>query len=246
MWEVYIALGIAIFMLSVGYAVKDLFFRRLALLYAVAFLLLSAGYYASYVVNLRIYFSFMNVFSYLIFSYTFFLSYKLVKTQRKEMEKKYLDTITGVFNRLYFEEVLPQRIKAILSLGLNYLVAFLDLDNLKQVNDTYGHLKGDELIKNLAKVIKQSIRSHEDVVIRYGGDEFLVVAPIRACGDSLILLERIERNIEEMNRSLEIPISLSIGFACYPDDEKDFEKLLEIADKRMYQVKLSRKGLIST
>lgn len=246
MWEVYIALGIAIFMLSVGYAVKDLFFRRLALLYAVAFLLLSAGYYASYVVNLRIYFSFMNVFSYLIFSYTFFLSYKLVKTQRKEMEKKYLDTITGVFNRLYFEEVLPQRIKAILSLGLNYLVAFLDLDNLKQVNDTYGHLKGDELIKNLAKAINQSIRGHEDVAIRYGGDEFLIVAPIRACGDSLILLERIERNIEEMNQSLEIPLSVSIGFACYPDDEKDFRKLLEVADKRMYQIKVDRKGFSST
>ena len=68
------------------------------------------------------------------------------------------------------------------------------------------------------------------MAIRYGGDEFLFVAPIRACGDSLIILERIERNLEELNQSLEIPLSVSIGFACYPDDEKDFRKLLEVAD----------------
>ena len=246
MWEVYVVLTVALLMFGVGYLVKDLFFRRLALLYSAAFLLLVSGYYFRSIVNLGAYGSLMDFLSYAMFLYAFFLSYKLVKTQRKEMGKRYLDPMTGLFNRLYLEEVLPRRIEAILTLGLNYLTIFLDIDNLKQVNDTYGHLKGDELIKNLAKAINQSIRGHEDVAIRYGGDEFLIVAPIRACGDSLILLERIERNIEEMNQSLEIPLSVSIGFACYPDDEKDFRKLLEVADKRMYQIKVDRKGFSST
>lgn len=246
MWEVYIVLTMAILMFGAGHLVKDLFFRRLAILYSAAFLLLVSGYYLKSIARESIYGSLMNFLSYAMFLYVFFLNYKLVKTQRKEMGKKYIDPMTGVFNRLYLEDVLPQRIKTILALGLNYVIAFLDIDNLKQVNDTYGHLKGDELIKNLARAINQSIRSHEDVVIRYGGDEFLIVAPIRVCGDSLILLERVERNIEELNQSLEVPISVSIGFACYPDDEKDFKKLVEIADKRMYQIKVGRKGLSST
>ncbi len=246
MWEVYTVLFIAILIFGVGYLVKDLLFRRLALLYSTAFLLLVSSYTLRSIKQESIYSTFLNLLFYVMLLYAFLLSYKLVKTQKKETEKKYLDGLTEAFNRLYLEEVLPRRIKTILNLGLNYFVAFLDLDNLKQVNDTYGHLKGDELIKNLAKVIKQSIRSHEDVVIRYGGDEFLIVAPIRSCGDSLILLERIERNIEELNSSLDIPISISVGFACYPDDGKDFKKLLEVADKRMYQIKLAKKGLIST
>ncbi|MFN3471591.1 MAG: GGDEF domain-containing protein, partial [Aquificaceae bacterium] len=226
MWGGYVAFSLAIFMFCIGYLVKDLFFRRLALLYFVAFLLLASGYYLRSVAKVEVYGSFVDFLFYVVFLYTFFLSYKIVKTQRREMGKKYLDPLTGLFNRLYLEEVLPRRIEAILNLGLNYLIMFLDIDGLKQVNDTYGHLKGDELIKNLAKVISQSIRAQEDAAIRYGGDEFLIVAPIRACEDSLILLERIERNIQEVNKSLEIPLSASIGFACYPDDGKDFGKLL--------------------
>lgn len=246
MWEVYMAISLAIFMFCIGYLVKDLFFKRLALLYSVAFLLLASGYYLRYTSKVGVHISLIDFFSYTMFLYTFFLSYKLVKTQRREVGKKYLDPMTGLFNRLYLEEVLPRRIEAILTLGLNYLIMFLDMDNLKHVNDTYGHLKGDELIKNLAKVISQSIRAQEDAAIRYGGDEFLIVAPIRACEDSLILLERIERNIEEVNKSLEVPLSASIGFACYPDDGKDFVKLLEVADKRMYQIKADKKGVSST
>ena len=101
MWEVYVVLTVALLMFGVGYLVKDLFFRRLALLYSAAFLLLVSGYYLRSIVNVGAYGSLMDFLSYAMFLYAFFLSYKLVKTQRKEMGKRYLDPMTGLFNRLY-------------------------------------------------------------------------------------------------------------------------------------------------
>lgn len=170
-----------------------------------------------------------------------FLNYKFIRLERQKLKEKYIDPLTGVLNRSYMEEVLKKDLSSMESIGLNYVVIFCDLDNLKQTNDTYGHSKGDELLKRCAKILKSSLRAQDDTVIRYGGDEFVIVAPVKGCVDSLIIIERIERRLKEENLSVDIPLSFSLGFACYPEDGKSFEELLKIADKRMYENKKKRK-----
>lgn len=241
MWEMYFAFGIGTLIFTLGYLVRDILFRKLATLYSVGFLLLSASNYAQYIERLNTYGTLLTTISYMFFLYILFLNYNFVKLEKHKLKKEYLDPLTGVLNRSYMEEALPKDLSSIDSIDLNYVVIFCDLDNLKHTNDTYGHSKGDELLKKFANVLKNSVRNQEDVVIRYGGDEFIVVAPIKRCIDSLTIIGRIEKQVEEENNSMDIPISFSLGFACYPDDGKKFEKLLEVADKRMYEVKKKKK-----
>ncbi len=124
---------------------------------------------------------------------------------------------------------------------MSYVVFFFDMDNLKQINDTFGHSTGDEAIVEFARALKENFRQ-EDMIIRYGGDEFVVVANVKACADALVILSRIEHHMEVINKGLPFKLSFSVGFSCFPDEGKNFNELLNLADKRMYEIKYSKKG----
>jgi diguanylate cyclase (GGDEF)-like protein len=113
-----------------------------------------------------------------------------------------------------------------------------DLDNFKQINDLYGHLEGDNLLKDFAGHLKESCRGY-DYVARMGGDEFVIVAPgmnAEAANEKASRLNQlaIEAGRKIAGRDL---VALSVGTAFCPEDSFDVERLLEEADRRMYSMK---------
>lgn len=239
-WELYLAFGLAVLFFTIGFLVGDnVLFRRLTTLYSVSFLLISVG---SVLGNSNLVLSsLLNISGYLMFIPIFYINYKLVKSYRSSVNKAYIDPLTGVYNRIFFDEVLSSRVEDYERLNVSYTVFFVDVDDLKHVNDNFGHEAGDKLLSEVGKFLKSSFRMDKDAVVRYGGDEFVIVAETGACVHALNILHRIEANLVSLQNHLNFPISLSIGFACYPEDGKDLKKLIKMADERMYNIKREKK-----
>lgn len=149
------------------------------------------------------------------------------------------DMLTGLPNRRMFRDRLEQEIKKSDRTGLTLAVMFLDLDNFKEVNDTMGHDKGDLLLREATKRLKDCVRE-TDTIARLGGDEFVVLLSEM---DDLGSLERIAKNIlistaQPFQLDIEpVYITVSIGITLYPIDAHDFEDLLKNADQAMYAAK---------
>jgi diguanylate cyclase (GGDEF)-like protein len=122
-------------------------------------------------------------------------------------------------------------------------VIVLDLDGLKLINDRFGHLEGNKVLKSVAAGLKTYCREY-DYVARMGGDEFVVLLPGLKPGDAAIRIEELRDVIRKSGSDLftEGPLSASIGVAHFPKDGSDAEQMLAEADKRMYLEKRSRKN----
>lgn len=151
------------------------------------------------------------------------------------------DPLTGLCNRRAFFEALEERLEQARrsASGERFAVAVLDLDHMKQINDTYGHLAGDEALRLVADALRRSIRD-SDLACRYGGDEFAVLFPRR--GPSAATLgQRLATHLERASSDrLSLPLSFSLGVAYYPEDGQTTDSLLSAADDRMYQHKRSK------
>ena len=150
------------------------------------------------------------------------------------------DPLTGLGNRrqLYFERRRHSETKSRIG------IALVDINNLKTVNDTYGHKAGDALIKGVALLLSEITRT-EDTVVRMGGDEFLIIAR-GASKDRLVSLKRRLRHLVasstiSVGPNKAISIGIAIGLASLPDDTEDWEELLSIADAKMYVDKQRQK-----
>jgi len=148
------------------------------------------------------------------------------------------DPLTEVFNRHFLQEQLHflSRNRENFPVGIIYL----DLNNLKRVNDTYGHKVGDLYIQQFASILRSSVRKG-DLVFRIGGDEFLIVVP--KANERILnrILRRIVLNTESVNveRELPVPISFSAGWSLWSSPEEPFEEALDRADRMMYLNKFS-------
>jgi len=164
-------------------------------------------------------------------------------TERKisEDELKYSsmhDPLTGLYNRVYFEEEI-RRLNAERHYPVSVIVC--DVDELKLINDTMGHSRGDELLKKAAEIIRKPFRS-SDVVARVGGDEFAVILPSTDETTVKEIAARIHRALEEYNREKGIlPLSLSVGFATGFDPLRGINEIFKQADSNMYKNKFERK-----
>ncbi|MCG4583333.1 diguanylate cyclase [Anaerosalibacter bizertensis] len=170
-------------------------------------------------------------------------------TEKKNNEKAirklaYYDQLTGTYNRKIFIEKVEKELAIARSNKTKCILIILDLDKFKEINDTYGHYYGDEVLKISAKRIKNIIRKG-DFAGRYGGDEFLIfISNIKKEPDIEIIARRIIR-------SLKIPIdvegvvicpSASLGISIYPKDGLSVNELLRVADKNLYKAKIKRGG----
>lgn len=158
--------------------------------------------------------------------------------KQKEREIEYLsfhDEMTGLYNRRYYENEL-ERLES--SRRLPIAIVIGDVDGLKQINDSYGHKAGDNIIKSAANVLSKVSRD-EDVVARMGGDEFAVVLPETDCKAARKYCQRIIDEIANFNSQSELPykLSISLGTAIYDQDSKSLEDVFNQADQHMYHNK---------
>ena len=171
-------------------------------------------------------------------------SYLFDITARKQAEKKleyraFYDTLTDLPNRNYFDENLE--IALVKAKNNNNLMAvvFLDLDCFKNINDSLGHKVGDQLLKSFAQRLSSCVRNN-DIISRWGGDEFTLLLPqINSPEDTINLAQRI---LEDLKQPFEVAghqlyVKTSIGIAIYPQDGEDGETLLKNADAALYRAK---------
>ena len=165
-------------------------------------------------------------------------------TQRKQAEEiiRYqavYDQLTGLPNRILFNERLLASLKQAQKNQKMLAVMFLDLDRFKKINDTLGHAAGDRLLEGFAARISDTLRS-TDTVARWGGDEFTILLPdINCLEDAVKTAQRILNNLKPAFKLEGQPfhVSSSIGIALYPDDGEDAENLVKNADTALYRAK---------
>jgi len=156
----------------------------------------------------------------------------------------YRDELSGVYNRKYLEEQQKAAAGELVLKRIPFSVVMVDIDHFKEINDTHGHLKGDEVIEAFGTFLQNELRK-SDVVIRYGGDEFVCFMPNTTRRDAEAIYRRILRKCKEQTFS-GINISLSVGVASYPLDADDFDRLLSIADQVLYDAKRGGRGRLGT
>ena len=159
----------------------------------------------------------------------------------KEAEKlAMLDSLTGIFNRRYFDVSLKKELKRALRYDKNLSLLLIDMDNFKNINDTKGHLFGDSVLSRLAGILS-SISREEDIPCRFGGEEFVVLLPETGASGAFTFAERLRSEMRAEDFFTENQITFSGGIACYPEHGNDVRGLLEVADKALYQAKFSGK-----
>ncbi len=156
-----------------------------------------------------------------------------VKSQKKLRYKTFHDEMTGLYNRRFFEEELA-RLDSKRQLPLSLVM--IDINGLKIINDSLGHKKGDELIIKTANLLKRNTRQ-EDILARFGGDEFVILLPRTTKEAAREIIKRINLCCQEESDE-GLPISLGIGLASKDAPEQDIKEILTAADNKMYQDKL--------
>ncbi len=158
------------------------------------------------------------------------------------------DTKLGCYNMNYFAGVTRNEIRRAERYNQNLSILLLDLDDFKGINDRHGHLFGDKILEKFVGVVQSNLRS-EDILGRYGGDEFIVLLPQTGRIGARSMAERIKHRLMEYFKAKEysrqkIAVRFSAGIATYPYDAEDYESLVECADRALYKSKFLGKNMI--
>ncbi len=150
------------------------------------------------------------------------------------------DTLTGLYNRRYFEERLEGEAQKSFYSGIPLSLVMVDIDHFKKVNDTFGHTEGDQILCKISSLLKNSVR-RKDTVARYGGEEFILILPEAALEQSFVIAERIRQLVEstlfEVGRA-EVNLTLSMGISNFPSHRvRSKEELIKMADQALYDAK---------
>ena len=161
-----------------------------------------------------------------------------VSNQRRLYQQSITDSLTGLYNRRYFDERLTHEFGRSSRYRRHFSAMIIDIDGFKQANDLYGHSYGDSMLEVASEVFRETFRD-EDTLYRYGGDEFAMILPETAKEGALEVAERLkERFVQRCSdKKKRIKLSLSIGLASYPEDGADAQGLIGVADRRMYLAK---------
>ncbi|WP_159438597.1 GGDEF domain-containing protein [Desulforamulus ferrireducens] len=176
------------------------------------------------------------VYSFIVFVPTIF--YFILQINRiNEMEQELcLDSMTGLYNKSYLLRAALLEVERNKRYAQPFSIIFIDLDNFKEINDTYGHKMGDSVIVKVAEKIKKTVRTI-DVPVRYGGDEFVILMPQTTYEGAKSLLVRLQEKVSLIDIPCKFKLDISGGISTFPNDSKDLEQLFDLADKRMYKNK---------
>lgn len=169
--------------------------------------------------------------------------YQLTRSRELAMR----DDLTKAYNRRFFETYLDEEVERSRRYGTLFSIIFLDLDDLKMVNNFYGHLSGSRTLQEVAKRILGAVRGI-DKVVRFGGDEFCVILPQTDQEQAIMVANRIARAISgsvlHIDANIEVSITASFGIATYPTHAISKENLIRQADAAMYRVKSTTKNAV--
>ena len=157
------------------------------------------------------------------------------------------DDLTKAFNRRFFESYLDEEMERSRRYGTLFSIIFLDLDDLKMVNNVYGHLTGSRTLQEVAKRILSAVRGI-DKVVRFGGDEFCIILPQTDQDQAMAVANRVRKAMTSqpfhVDETIEISITASFGIATYPTHALTKEDLVRQADAAMYRVKSTTKNAV--
>lgn len=173
------------------------------------------------------------------------LAIKNTNTYLKMQDIARHDGLTGIYNRLYFNELFSVAVKQAVKKEMPISVALYDIDNFKSVNDTYGHLVGDEVIKMVAKAGDMIAKKYNGFACRYGGEEFLIVLPNHDAAEALPIFEELHaliKNKQIKKQDVRISVDVCIGISAYPTTCDNTDLLINRADKAMYYGKRHGRG----
>src|SRR5262245_1521074 len=157
-----------------------------------------------------------------------------------------VDPLTGLFNRTFFFAAVDREIARSLRSNRGFCLLMMDVDELKGINDRYGHFFGDQVIKGVGDVLQSGVRKI-DTAARYGGDEFVVLLPETDPTGAWVLAEKVRIGVTELSINVagtEIPASISVGVVNFPDDGQTSDALLISADQAMYASKRAGKNKV--
>lgn len=160
----------------------------------------------------------------------------------------YIDDLTGLYNTRYFEIIISNEIRRAERFRSEFTLLFIDLDGFKPINDQYGHLAGSQVLKQVAQLIRETVRE-VDIPIRFGGDEFIVMLIGASCEMGAMVAERVRSRIDEYSFPIGdghvAHVTCSIGVASFPKHGRDKHTLTKIADESMYDSKRMGKNRVT-
>jgi diguanylate cyclase (GGDEF)-like protein/PAS domain S-box-containing protein len=172
---------------------------------------------------------------------------KLEAANRRLEAVSRLDSLTGLFNRGYWDECLRQEFARYRRMPRDSSLVLFDVDHFKAINDEHGHTAGDEVLRQLGRLLNETLRS-TDIVGRYGGEEFAIILPDTAAANARIMAEHLRQNVS----ALQIPhepaplrITVSIGIAAITDDMPDAKTWVMLADQALYRAKADGRDRIA-
>ncbi len=166
-------------------------------------------------------------------------------TERKRLEENLrrlatVDQLTGIYNRYSFEKFLEKEIGRAERYGSKFAIIMFDIDNFKQINDIYGHQVGDKVLKELVDIVKNYIRK-SDIFARWGGEEFMILVPIKDKSDAYKIAEKIRKRIEEFRFDKIGNLTVSLGISFYKNGDS-MKSIIRRADTALYEAKKSGKN----
>ncbi|NOZ24636.1 MAG: diguanylate cyclase [Nitrospirae bacterium] len=169
-----------------------------------------------------------------------FQAFHTISLQNELAKLATTDGLTGLHNHRVFQDRLSEEIQRAERYKSKLFLLLIDIDHFKRFNDTYGHQTGDDVLRMMAKIIKESIRK-VDFAARYGGEEFVLILPETDCGHTFKVAERIRRAVMDYPFTLKdgskAGLTISIGVACFPEDSAEKEDLIRKADTALYFAK---------
>jgi len=147
------------------------------------------------------------------------------------------DVLTKLYNRRYMQKAFPKLFTLAARKQEKLILYFIDVDNFKLINDTHGHEIGDQVLQRIASVLTRH-SSKRDLVVRWAGDEFLILSPNTDDYSKASMISSIQNELMLSSQELNFSISVSIGSAIYPDQAQSLDGILHVADQDMYALKL--------